>query len=170
MKTEQVQDWLQIVGLIGVIASLIFVGQQLKQDRNIAIGEAWLQYTDTQVSLAQLINEHVDIWVTGLAGAELAPLDRAKFNQIAYAVESKYAGRYSRSELGVRTGPAQGVAREFAHDLYANKGLRRAVFTRWDRLESISGRERPFYADVRRYLAMIDNGEVEPVNPNDYVQ
>jgi hypothetical protein len=93
-----------------------------------------------------------------------------KFNQIAYAVESKYAGRYSRSELGVRTGPAQGVAREFAHDLYANKGLRRAVFTRWDRLESISGRERPFYADVRRYLAMIDNGEVEPVNPNDYVQ
>ena len=120
--------------------------------------------------MAQLINEHVDIWVTGLAGAELAPLDRAKFNQIAYAVESKYAGRYSRSKLGVRIAPAQSVVREFAHDLYANKGLRRAVFTRWDRLESISGRERPFYADVRRYLAMIDNGEVEPVNPNDYVQ
>jgi hypothetical protein len=169
LKTERLQDWLQIVGLLGVIASLIFVGQQMKQDRNIAIGEAWLQYTDTQVSLAQLINDNVDVWVTGLAGEELAPLDRVKFNQIAYAVEQKYAGRYSRSELGVRTGPAQGVALEFAHDLYANQGLRRAVITRWNRLESMTGRERTFFADVRRYLAMIDDGDIEPVNPNNYV-
>ena len=75
MKTEQLQDWLQIVGLRGVIASLIFVGQQIKQDRNIAIGDGWLQYTDTQVSLTQLIIDNVDIWVAGLAGKELSPMD-----------------------------------------------------------------------------------------------
>ena len=169
MKTEQLQDWLQIVGLLGVIASLIFVGQQIKQDRNIAIGDGWLQYTDTQVTLSQLIIDNVDIWVAGLAGEELSPIDRVKYNQIAYVVEQKYAGRYNRSELGVRTGPAQGIALQFAHDLYAHKGLRATVFARWNRLASMTNGERIFFTDVRRFLAMIDEGEIEPVDPNSYV-
>ena len=37
MKTERLQDWIQIAGIVGVIASLIFVGLQLKQSQDIAI-------------------------------------------------------------------------------------------------------------------------------------
>ncbi len=58
---ERFQDWLQIIGLVGVIVSLIFVGRQLELDRRIAIGESWLQFTDTQVTLASLIGENADI-------------------------------------------------------------------------------------------------------------
>ena len=37
MDTSKINDWLQIVGIFGVIASLIFVGMQLKQTQDIAL-------------------------------------------------------------------------------------------------------------------------------------
>lgn len=37
MKKGELNDWLQVVGLIAVVASLIFVGLQLKQSQEIAI-------------------------------------------------------------------------------------------------------------------------------------
>ena len=41
MKARKLEDWLQIIGLFGVIGSLIFVGLQMKQDREIALSEIW---------------------------------------------------------------------------------------------------------------------------------
>ncbi|MDX1402999.1 MAG: hypothetical protein R3192_00600 [Woeseiaceae bacterium] len=41
MKTEQLGDWLQIIGLFGVIGSLIFVGLQLRQTQAIALSETY---------------------------------------------------------------------------------------------------------------------------------
>ena len=37
MNTKSMHDWLEIIGLFGVIASLSFVGLQLKQDRVSAL-------------------------------------------------------------------------------------------------------------------------------------
>lgn len=41
MKSRKLEDWLQIIALFGVIGSLIFVGLQMKQDREIALSEIW---------------------------------------------------------------------------------------------------------------------------------
>jgi hypothetical protein len=169
MNIERFQDWLQILGLAGVIVSLVFVGRQLELDRRIAIGDAWLQYADTQVSVASLIGENADIWLAGLAGEELSETDELRFRQIAYAIEQSYGGRYNRSVLGVRAGPAEGIVIEFAHDLYAHPGLRRVVFNRWDRIEAMYGRDRAFFIEVKSYLARLDKGEVQPAPMRDYV-
>ena len=48
MNSSKISDWLQIVGLFGVIASLVFVGLQMKQDREIALSAAF--QTRTQIS------------------------------------------------------------------------------------------------------------------------
>lgn len=48
MNTSKLSDWLQVVGLFGVIGSLIFVGLQMKQDREIALSAAF--QTRTQIS------------------------------------------------------------------------------------------------------------------------
>jgi hypothetical protein len=39
LDDSKLRDWLEILGIFGVIASLIFVGFQLKQDREIARAE-----------------------------------------------------------------------------------------------------------------------------------
>jgi len=104
-----------------------------------------------------------------LVGDDLSEIDGLKFRQIAYAIEQQYGSRYNRSVLGVRAGPAEAVVIEFAHDLYAHPGLRRAVMTRWDRLEAMHGRDRDFYIEVKSYLAKLDSGEVKPAPMGDYV-
>jgi hypothetical protein len=49
MDTGKLHEWLQVVGLFGVIASLIFVGLQMKQDRDIALSAATQARTETTI-------------------------------------------------------------------------------------------------------------------------
>jgi hypothetical protein len=51
MNSSKINDWLQVVGLFGVIGSLIFVGLQMKQDQAIAMSAASQARTDTSVQL-----------------------------------------------------------------------------------------------------------------------
>ena len=37
MSTSRINDWLQVVGLFGVIGSLVFVGLQMKQTQEVAL-------------------------------------------------------------------------------------------------------------------------------------
>ena len=49
MNSAKLNDWLQVIGLFGVIASLLFVGMQMKQDREIALSAATQARTETTV-------------------------------------------------------------------------------------------------------------------------
>jgi len=41
MDHRQLRDWLEGIGFIAVIASLMFVGLQFRQERNIALVETF---------------------------------------------------------------------------------------------------------------------------------
>ena len=49
MGSSKINDWLQVVGLFGVIGSLIFVGMQMKQDHEIARSAASQARTELSV-------------------------------------------------------------------------------------------------------------------------
>jgi hypothetical protein len=49
MDSGKLSDWLQVVGLFGVIVSLMFVGLQMKQDRAIALSAATQARTETTI-------------------------------------------------------------------------------------------------------------------------
>ena len=49
MDSAKLNDWLHVVGLFGVIASLVFVGLQMKQDREIALSTATQARTETTI-------------------------------------------------------------------------------------------------------------------------
>ena len=50
MNSQKLNDWLQIVGLFGVIGSLIFVGLQLRQTQAIALSDTYQNRTATTVN------------------------------------------------------------------------------------------------------------------------
>ena len=50
IKPREFQDWLQIIGLFGVMASLVFVGLELRQSHQIARSQATQARTETTVS------------------------------------------------------------------------------------------------------------------------
>jgi len=41
MNSAKLNDWLQVLGLFGVMASLVFLGLQMKQTQEIALAEAY---------------------------------------------------------------------------------------------------------------------------------
>jgi hypothetical protein len=49
MDQKKLSDWLQIVGLFGVIASLLFVGLQMKQSHEIALSATYQARTQLAV-------------------------------------------------------------------------------------------------------------------------
>ena len=49
MNSAKLNEWLQVVGLFGVIASLVFVGLQMRQDREIALSAATQARTETTI-------------------------------------------------------------------------------------------------------------------------
>ena len=51
MDSSKINDWLQVVGLFGVIGSLLFVGLQMQQDRQVAILAAYQARTDLTVEM-----------------------------------------------------------------------------------------------------------------------
>ena len=51
MLTEKVNDWLQIIGMAGIIGSLIFVGLQLKQSQDIAVSSQYQARLDSIIAV-----------------------------------------------------------------------------------------------------------------------
>lgn len=49
MNSEKLHDWLQLVGMAAVVASLLFVGLQLKQSQDIAIASQYQARFDSTV-------------------------------------------------------------------------------------------------------------------------
>ena len=45
MDSSKLNDWLQVVGLFGVMASMVFVGFQIRQDREIAMSDSYQMRT-----------------------------------------------------------------------------------------------------------------------------
>lgn len=49
MESTKLNDWLQVIGLFGVIATLVFVGIQLRQDHSIALANTYQARTASLV-------------------------------------------------------------------------------------------------------------------------
>ena len=61
MDTGKVNDWIQILGAAGIIASLVFVGMQLKQSQEIAIAA---QYQARHDAAAENIRVYLQSEIT----------------------------------------------------------------------------------------------------------
>ena len=50
VDSTKLSDWLQVIGLFGVIIGLAFVGLQMRQDQKIALSNAYQARTETAIS------------------------------------------------------------------------------------------------------------------------
>jgi hypothetical protein len=66
MNPERMHDWLQIVGMAAVVASLIFVGLQLKQSQEIAIaGQYQARFDSASGMVSSVIQSDAALSVIG---------------------------------------------------------------------------------------------------------
>ncbi len=167
MTGEQRKNVFEAIGFVVLIASLIFVGLQIRQEHRLARAQNSADFDDTMIEYARVINANREVWKKGLKRAELSPTDQIAFEAVAFAVWQKFFGIYNRTDLlGYRS--RDEIARQLASELYIFPGLRHFSVARCEHGESM-GFSRPFCHDVREQLGRLDDGTPPPPEGKLYV-
>jgi hypothetical protein len=99
MDSANFNDRLQIAGMLGIIASLVFVGLQLKQTDEIASIEGQENAVQRHYDMLSMMAESADVWQRGCIGEELSDAERVLFSKIfTVYVNNNFAG-WRRIEL-----------------------------------------------------------------------
>ena len=134
MDMDKLNKWLTLSANFGVLAGIIFLAVELRQNEStmdeanrINVLNARAIELETSNSFRALIvqdEELARIWLEGLAGAALEPLDMARFETLCTTRLWNKAVQFERS-LVLGEILAQGSVRLRARNLEDNPGLRR---------------------------------------------
>ena len=135
MDTAKLNDWMQVVGIFAVVASLLFVGLQMKQSQDIAVVETYGNISESTQHLTNLVENNADLWKRGLDGEELSILDQIIFDAMAESVENHFLGLWIRY---IYIGPRnpEYAARNYAYALYVHPGLRKLNANKWNQIRA----------------------------------
>jgi hypothetical protein len=103
MATDKLRQWLEIIGLFSVVASLVFVGLQMKQSHEIALSQA--SQARTGMSVEQLVSTaenplFVSAMIKGRRGEERSPEEQAATSQYAIAILFTYEDQFFQYSNG----------------------------------------------------------------------
>jgi hypothetical protein len=123
MKSETLNDWLQLVGLFGIMASLFFVGMQVRQTQAIGEGESATNFIAITVAAREMLASHADVWVKGCVGEEMSVADEAVFAQLyrTYSQTSYFAWLAARN--GILEVDPRSLTNAFAANIHRYPGF-----------------------------------------------
>ena len=120
-------DWkgtAELVGLTAIVASLIFVGLQMRQDQEIAEAQAYIDASAVVTDLNQYLENNKEIWIKGLDGAELSLEDKLSFHMLCRSIYLRKIAHWERAKR-LDAGNPDLIAQSFAYDIHIYPGLRR---------------------------------------------
>ena len=82
MKNHRWKETVELLGIVAIVASLVFVGLQMRQDHQIAYAEAFTNILSNKTEMVDLVNSNREIWQKGNAGAELSPQDNDNYRDL----------------------------------------------------------------------------------------
>lgn len=163
-------DWkgiAELVGLAAIVASLIFVGLQMRQDQEIAEAQAYIDASALLTDLNQYIEDNKEVWIKGLDGAELSLEDKLTFEVLCRTIYLRQIAQWERARR-LDAGNPDFYAQSFAYDIHVYPGLRRffdGVIEGLEERRSAFGRARgddTFTFAVAASLAELDRNPPPP--------
>jgi hypothetical protein len=127
LNTSSIREWLEIAGLMGVVASLVFVGLEVRQSRQIASMDQLAVARQLVSDYRQQLIEHADLWYRGCSGEELSDSERFVFGQLALELRDTVATLYGRGNIGIYTSTSRWMD-NFAVNLHRYPAIQRAIF------------------------------------------
>ncbi len=131
MQSRNWRDVAEFVGIAAIVASLVFVGVQLRQEHRIAAAESLETLESSAAATSIMIAEHADIWLKSRNDETLSDTDQVVINRLVANMfrRARYAAAMRR-ELGF---DGTNQLRDFAIELYENPGARRIWKAQIDR-------------------------------------
>jgi len=143
MKSNNWKDFAELIGITAIVASLIFVGLQMRQAEVIAKSDMAASYLANRIEMYAAINEHPDIWVRGNKGEELEEDESAIFSRQVFIVNDEAYYSVQQSIIWGQSESADVEAAIFAAYLHENPGARRVWRAQEDWLKSYRSQVMP---------------------------
>lgn len=163
MRAIRPKDVVETVGIISIVASLIFLAIQVKQAQEVALSETDAAMLENGLQLKSLVMEHADIWRRGRAGELLPEPEATVFQKL---VEAHGDGAFMNYQQAARLGEsdvAAVVLHDFSAFLHMNPGARREWLVREEALiasrrQLVSGEDFSFWREsILEDLAKLDS-------------
>jgi hypothetical protein len=171
MKPIHWKDVTDLVGAAAIVASLIFVGLQLRQEKTLGLTDITSARTESAIALTQLVAEHRDLWMRGLDGEELAVDEEMIFFAIAEAIETYLFEEWSNLAQMGDGGFANDVLKDYAYQIYSYPGLRRLWQQDGERLRAQNSMNpgNPFRRAIDKEIAELEASGYVPSEKLNYV-
>ena len=126
MNTGRWKEIIELVAVFSIVASLIFVGLQIKQEQEIAAANSVSMAAEGNRYWAKLVLENTEVWLKGLSGDPLSTNEAEQFRSLAAAYRIERFARWFRA---TRIGHA--YAEQFAIGLAMDLRLSPGLLTYW---------------------------------------
>lgn len=125
MKSMNWKDTAELVGMAAIVASLIFVGLQMRQTQDIALTDSGWNKLESEIEFRRVTYEFPDIWRKGNAGEELNPSKAVIYRTLMKDLNSLEFTKYYNATILDDPGAADAARWDMAGFLYENPGARR---------------------------------------------
>lgn len=123
IDSEKLNDWLQIIGIFAVVASLVFVGIQLIQSQKIANADRFQETISSITAINESIIENAEIFTKANRSEKLSEQEILVLTQ---TLDSLWAQAFFGQQAAELTGgPWQGPSVGLAMFLFNNPGVRK---------------------------------------------
>lgn len=166
MRTNKWREIAEAIGVAAIVASLVFVGLQIRQEDDIARLELIDRSTEQQRELQIWISENSDVWTRGCAGSELSDAERAIFQSMVAVYGNQAYNRWVvRFAITEQTGSGgQYLIDALAANVHRYAGFRAAYIAK--RSWAVEGRRYndDYTADFRQAFdtRLAELAEIDP--------
>jgi hypothetical protein len=135
MKKANWKDVAELIGIASIVASLIFVGLEMRQAQQIALADGQITAASATMSYEAIILNHPDIWTRGKSGEVLNPGESAIFENLVIATNDMAFARMAFSGLLSEDLDVEFAVHDFAAFLFENPGARTVWIAREAKLD-----------------------------------
>jgi len=135
MKNANWKDVAELLGISAIVASLVFVGLQMRQAQEIAYSELDVSLLAIQAETTNLISVNSTVWVKGNADEELSAAESAVFYELVgllntrWFVEHRHATQLGRPDI------AETIKYDWSAFLHQNPGARQVWQSREEKIQ-----------------------------------
>ena len=123
MNSTNWKDLAELIGIAAIVASLIFVGLQMKQAQAIAVAEAEGTRQTLDNSVLDAINQYAEVWSKGVSSGDLTESENIIFDNLVTIGSTQAFFTFSQRKI-LDHPRANLAAHRFAFFLYQNPGAR----------------------------------------------
>ena len=130
MNSTNLHDWLQIIGIAAVVASLVFVGLQLKQADEVAYAELSESSAVRGIEESALISEHAEIWRRACLDEELTAAEKIIAGNIYFRyLQGNFNSWARKRQTGIGISESSFFIDAYAANIHRYAGFRKMAIS-----------------------------------------